>query len=306
MTNDTAQSLLAQDYAVSGGDAAQWVAQQAVRALLYEVSVTPKPGLVDRANTGAHTDMDFFTFLDSAAVLSPYFARVTQLAAEFPGEPETLLQQLRQPGIDAEETMLRATGGINTHKGAIYSLGILCAACGCLQRKGVRPSLNLLLETSARIGRVKEQELRELPTQKPLSNGEKLYRQYGLGGIRGEVAAGFPNLRQYGYPVLSGLLNDGISPDQAGLVALLHLIARVNDTNMIKRAGMKRFQTVQARVGETLATENDVEKLMAYAVLLDKEFIRQHISPGGCADLLAAAFFCYFLLEPGAAGRHSL
>ena len=106
-------------------------ARLAVRALLYEVTTTPKPGLVDRRNSGSHKDMDVFTFMDSAAALYPYFedcARTGRETAEQPA-PETFAA-LRPLGCEAEGEMLDATGGVNTHKGAVFSVGIVCAALG--------------------------------------------------------------------------------------------------------------------------------------------------------------------------------
>jgi hypothetical protein len=109
-------------------------ARLARAALEAEVSATPKPGLVDRANTGAHRDMDYDLFLRSAAALEPFFADFYRLGAETPCD--RLLPALRARGLTAEEAMFRATGGVNTHKGALFSLGLLCAACGALERRG--------------------------------------------------------------------------------------------------------------------------------------------------------------------------
>lgn len=109
------------------------------RAVFYEVTVTPKPGLVDRANCGVHRDMDIFTFLDSGAALLPYWRRFIRAgigAAKRP--PGELLPDLRFLGREAEEAMLRATGGVNTHKGLVFSMGLLCAALGMLTAGGVR------------------------------------------------------------------------------------------------------------------------------------------------------------------------
>ena len=114
-------------------------ARQAVRALLYEVTTTPKPGLVDRRNSGSHTDMDSFTFMSSAASLYPYFEACTRAGrktADGPA-PETFAA-LRPLGCEAEGEMLAATHGVNTHKGAIFSIGIVCAALGRLDRPGPR------------------------------------------------------------------------------------------------------------------------------------------------------------------------
>ena len=125
-------------------------ARLAVRALLYEVTTTPKPGLVDRRNSGSHKDMDVFTFMDSAAALYPYFedcARTGRETAEQPA-PETFAA-LRPLGCEAEGEMLDATGGINTHKGAVFSVGIVCAALGRLDRSLWAEAARVLAEVSA-------------------------------------------------------------------------------------------------------------------------------------------------------------
>ena len=111
------------------------IARLACQALLYEVATTPKPGLVDRANSGSHRDMDFFTFQASAAALWPYFARCAEIGMDTHSlPPEETFSRLRTPGKLAEGDMLRATAGVNTHKGAIFSMGILCGALGRLER----------------------------------------------------------------------------------------------------------------------------------------------------------------------------
>ena len=120
------EAILREAFARQDG---QTVAQLACRSLLYEVCVTPKPGLVDRQNSGDHRDMDLFTFLNSAPALFPYFERCVRQGWK-ETEPEALFPPLRWEGKLAEQAMLAATGGVNTHKGAIFSMGLCCAALG--------------------------------------------------------------------------------------------------------------------------------------------------------------------------------
>ena len=129
---------------------AQTAASLAVRALLYEVCTTPKPGLVDRVNSGSHKDMDIFTFMSSSAALWPYFAQCVRVGRDTAARPapETLAA-LRWPGKLAEGTMLSATGGVNTHKGAIFSLGLACAAVGRLDREQWDDSEMILAQVAA-------------------------------------------------------------------------------------------------------------------------------------------------------------
>ncbi|MDR3335196.1 MAG: citrate lyase holo-[acyl-carrier protein] synthase [Treponema sp.] len=269
---------------------ADFIAQQALRAMLFEVGVTPKPGLVDRSNSGAHKDMDYFTFVNSATALVPYFYQVTLESQRHEGEPESLLAALRFYGREAEETMDTKTGGVNTHKGLIFSLGLMCGAFGYLHRQGLPVTVDAVLALCGRIATPGLAELDQAGHTE--THGEKVYAAHGIRGIRGEAAAGFPSLAQY--PLLSTLLNQGYSPNDAGVVLLLHLLAQVQDTNIIYRAGIDALEKIQKQVQDFLAHEPDQAELLTFAEHLDQDFIRRHISPGGCADLVALSFMLHF------------
>ena len=205
------------------------IAQCAQKALLYEVSVTPKPGLVDRADNGAHRDMDFFTFLDSAAVLTPYFEECAAAGLEATecggkeADHAALLAKLRGPGKEAEREMLRATGGVNTHKGAIFLLGLLTAAAGfCLGWREEGFSEDMILRTA---GRIAEPALGDFAVPEPVertagtaeSAGLRQYRESGCTGVRGEAAAGFPSVKHAALPALKKALADGKNVNDAGV-----------------------------------------------------------------------------------------
>lgn len=166
-------------------------ARLAVRALLYEVTTTPKPGLVDRRNSGSHKDMDVFTFMDSAAALYPYFeacARTGRETAEQPA-PETFAA-LRPLGCEAEGEMLDATGGVNTHKGAVFSVGIVCAELGRLDRSLWAEAARVLAEVSAMTAGLTEKDFAGVTAENAATVGQKLYipvryhRCAGAGGSR--------------------------------------------------------------------------------------------------------------------------
>ena len=274
------------------------IAGLAVRALLYEVCTTPKPGLVDRANNGSHRDMDVFTFLDSTAALLPYFRKavsIGQRTAERP--PGEVFLRLRRAGLEAERAMFAATGGINTHKGAIFSLGTVCAAAGRLWRpEAPWPSAEEVLEECAALaGNAVEEDLAALRTQTVKTTGQRLFLERGLRGIRGELADGLPAVRTVGLPALERALNAGASLEEAGAAALVRLIAKVTDTNLIARGGMEGRQWA-AKAASALK-----EPLPGYEALeeLDQAFIEQNLSPGGCADLLAITYFLHFCQEAG-------
>ncbi len=253
----------------------QHIAAQARAALEREVLLTPKPGLVDAANTGAHRDMDRETFLRSAAALEPWFQSMAERGMAFPEEaPAALFAALRPMGMQAEQAMYAATGGVNTHKGALFSLGLLCAACGRLTAQNRPLTVETLCGLSAQMtAGITARELTGEDT-----HGLAAHAAYGARGVRGEAESGFASVRELALPHLSG-------PDGSWL-ALLHLISRVRDTNVLHRAGEEGLAWLQARAA-ALLTDFSLPALTA----LDGECIARNISPGGSADLLAIAFF---------------
>lgn len=271
------------------------IAAMSTRALLYEVSVTPKPGLVDYANTGAHRDMNQFTFIDSISALTSYFYEFTLKGLRFEGTAGQLFQALRYIGRRAEEAMHVATGNVNTHKGIIFSFGIICAAVGYLQHHGRLSDVDSLLQLCAAMAAESLGELAAIPKKVVSTHGEQVFSQYGLSGIRGEAAGGFLHVKSISLPVLRQLLEAKLSFNDAGAIALLHLIAKVDDTNIVARSNVEQLRMIQRKVQDLLQTVSEPQELLQAASALDQEFIRQNISPGGCADLLAITFLLWFL-----------
>lgn len=275
------------------------VAALATRALLYEVNVTPKPGLVDRDNCGAHRDMDIFTFIDSSVTLTSFFRDCTGLAMRHRGDIGSLLPVLRCPGLWAEDRMFAATKGVNTHKGLIFSLGLLCAGLGLIQSRNIENTVDALLQVCARIAMEIPGELSELPEGGEYTNGRKAFEHFGVTGARGEAASGYPHLRERGFPVLWEFVERGATPNDAGVAALLHLLACVEDTNMIARSNYATLLSIQNELDSLLSQEKDIEGIKNYAKLLDQRFCEQWLSPGGSADLLALAFMLLFARQEG-------
>lgn len=270
------------------------IARIAVQSLLCELYATPKPGLVDQSNSGSHADMDIFTFLGSAAALWPYFRRCARIGLEG-GRPGEIFARLRRAGLDAEQTMLRATGGVNTHKGAIFSMGILCGAAGTLlPEEWADPELvgNRCAALARGLVR-KDFEFMETPE----TAGEKLFEQYGITGARGQAESGFVAARLTGLPVLEQGLEKGISWNDSLCAALLHILAVTQDTNLIKRGNLAVLGQVQGALHAMLTANPYPPREVLEA--LDKAFIRQKLSPGGSADLLAVTCFFRFLKEAG-------
>lgn len=260
-------------------------------SLLLEVSATPKPGLVDRLGSGAHTDMDFSTFLASAAAIAPYFTACAQAGLALPQVDGASLGRIRPLGMACEKAMLAATGGVNTHKGAIFSLGTICGAVGRLWRAEApcRDPESILKECADMVSAAVEEDFTALSPDSARTAGERAYLERGFTGVRGEAAQGFPGVLHTALPVLESALKSGRSKNDAGVIALLYLIARGTDTNMVSRGGPERAK--KAAEDCTQLLERSPLPEMEEIARLDQEFIRDNLSPGGCADLLAAAFF---------------
>ncbi len=269
------------------------IGQYAVTSLLYEVAATPKPGLVDRFNQGAHADMDFFSFMASSAALSTYFIKCALRGAEFQGYSQReLFESLRPVGLEAEKAMFRATGGVNTHKGLIFSLGIISAASAYSLKEKERqsPDVEEICEmVSCMTQGLCSRELAAMDKTDGLTHGETLYKKYGFNGIRGEVESGFPTVRNCSLPMLVRLKSLKTSHINDVLVqTLLHLMAVNEDTNIAARHDKDTLGYVKKYASEVLAaggmyTASGIQMLQE----MDREFINKNISPGGSADLLA-------------------
>lgn len=269
-------------------------ASLALKALLYEACTTPKPGLVDRMDSGSHQDMDIFTFMDSASVLWPYFEACARIGRQTASLPATeTFYRLREEGKKAEGDMAGATGGVNTHKGAIFSVGILCAALGRLDREKWRTPEIVLDECAAMTKGLTAHDFAGLTEESARTAGQKLYLHYRITGVRGQMEDALPAVRYAGLPALKAGLARGLSLNDAGCAALLALMTAADDTNLIARSDKKTWQETVFRLKELLA-ENpypNAETLQQ----LNREFIQKNLSPGGSADLLAICYLLYFL-----------
>ena len=226
----------------------RFAGQMAQRALLYEIGITPKPGLVDRNNNGSHRDMDFFTFQRSAVALYPFFEECARIGRETRSlSPSETLARLRFPGKLAEGWMRAATGGVNTHKGAIFSLGILCGALGRLEREAWCDPLAVLTVCADMCAELTTDINHPVDTV-----GTRLYRDHGITGARGQAAAGYPAVLRFGLPKLEAGLSAGLSTNDAACAALLSLISETTDTNMIHRGGLEKQQETAKAVSVLL------------------------------------------------------
>jgi len=276
------------------------IAALALQSLLDEVYATPKPGLVDRRNTGSHRDMDAALFEKSARALEPYLQLCVQLGQRTAqAEPPETFALLRQAGLAAEKSMYAATHGVNTHKGAIFSLGVLCGALGRLwtaEKKAI--PLPALFDACAQLTQ-KAME-KDLSTAVGDTAGQRYYLQTGCRGVRGEAASGFATVRHVGWPAFEKGLCAGLERERAGVCALIYLIARTEDSALYHRGGARGAAYAMEAARQLLAAspfpaQQDIEAL-------DDAFIARNLSPGGCADLLAVIFFLDHLRTDGYTG----
>lgn len=276
---------------------AHHIASLAQRAILYEVSTTPKPGLVDRDNPGAHRDMDFFTFMASSSVLYKGFYDCTLEGLNFHGDDSTkLLDRVRQPGIQCEKRMFEATNGVNTHKGIIFSLGILCAVVGNLYRKSetLEFTIEEICEEVKKVAKeLTFNDFKGVKDKKELTHGERLYIKYGYKGIRGEVESGFSSVRKSALGVLRNWNSDKkLTVNDLFLEILLNLMAYSEDTNVVIRGGIESLVYVK-EISKAFLEAGGMKQPNAKEKLeeINKSFIDRNISPGGSADLLAVSLF---------------
>ncbi|MCP3966730.1 MAG: triphosphoribosyl-dephospho-CoA synthase MdcB [Lentisphaerae bacterium] len=252
------------------------IAKIATESLLAELEAYPKPGMVSYVDNGSHSDMNAATFERSIEALTPYWTKLYTA-----GTQSLSLSVIRQTGIDAESKMLEATNGINTHKGAIFAIGLLVTAAG--------------MEQTSRAGKVVSKnwanKLLKPSEFTPLTNGSKFYRQHGIKGARGEAANGFPSIYECGLPAYRKALQV-FTPQVAAIHSFYAMLEKVQDTTLLHRGGLdgliyaKKCASAFNSAGGVFA--HDWKKL---AIQFHQKFIKLNLSAGGVADLLAATIF---------------
>ncbi|MDO4264853.1 MAG: triphosphoribosyl-dephospho-CoA synthase CitG [Eubacteriales bacterium] len=279
-----------------------WIADEigklAFEALLEELYTTPKPGLVDLYSCGAHRDMDVPMFERSAEALRPWFVRMAKQGFLHQGTPEELFSEIRKTGLRAEAAMYRATGGVNTHKGMIFTLGIFCAAAGLLSREEYELTQERLIAAQMQMtAETLKRELSEIAEHDAVSNGEKNLRKYGTTGVRGEAIKGYRSLTGIALPVLLEGIREGRPWNLIKLQTLFTLMQSVEDSNVLHRQDPGALDEMH-REAEAFLKTGGAYAQTAEEMLreMDRLYIEKNLSPGGCADLLAAAIFLQFLL----------
>ncbi len=267
------------------------IGRAAVVALYDELALEPKPGLVSFVDSGSHSDMDAQTFMRSLFSLRHTFSRLAALGAAGSHFPD-----LEREGVAAEARMLHATGGINTHRGAIFTLGLLCAGAGKLRALGV--AVNAPALRSTLLDQWGDALARRVPPSQP-SHGSLAARSLGLRSANAEAALGFPVLFETTLPALRDSLSRGSAPRLARIDALFHTMTVLDDTNLAHRGGLAGLRFVQRAARDYLRAGGAVRADgVDHARRLHREFVARRLSPGGAADLLAAACWAERLCRP--------
>ena len=253
----------------------------AIVSLYDELALAPKPGLVSFVDAGSHDDMDAGTFLRSLFALRHYFPRI---AAQ--GAASADFVPLEALGLAAEARMLRATGGVNTHRGAIFTLGLLCAAAGAARGDCDATTLRATLlarwgdALAARVHRVRD------------THGARAARAHGLRSAAEEAAQGLPTLFEHVLPALHAARRGGADDRGAKLHALFTAMAEVDDTNLVHRGGLQGLRDAKWLARDFLARGGGLSPDAAVrAARAHTLFVERRLSPGGAADLLAAALW---------------
>ena len=266
--------------------ATEWVGRAAIVALYDELALFPKPGLVSFVDRGSHDDMNATTFMRSLFALRGYFVEVAALGAA--DEP---FKRLQAAAITAEARMQAATGGINTHRGAIFTLGLLCAAAGALVQQDVPiDDAHLRRTLRERWG----DALVARRARPRASHGRAARAALGLRGVEDEAIDGFPVLFDHAVPTLLRELADGTDARRARLQTFFTIVARLDDTNLAHRGGHTGL--VDARMlARRFLDDGGIHAPDAelHAEDIHRAFVARRLSPGGAADVLAAA--CWYV-----------
>ncbi len=264
------------------------LASWASDALREEAWLTPKPGLVDGRGPGAHRDMDIALLLRSAGVLERWFERLAEVSRGRPLDGQ-LRTDLGEIGRRAEADMLAHTGGVNTHRGALFSLGLLIAAAAT----GSTGTTEVVTGAGALAG---SPDAGAPPEAE--SHGRRARLLVPLVGARHQAAKGFPAVVDAALPMLWRQRAAGVAEDAARLDTLLALMAIVDDTCVLYRGGPSGLRLVKTGARAALdAGGAGTPRGRSALAMLDDRLVLARLSPGGSGDLLAATLLLDRLAE---------
>ena len=258
------------------------VSQMALKAMISEVSTFPSFGLVSPISSGAHKDMDYYTFLNSAVAITPFLKKMFEVGYSY-YSPEYIFDAIRDIGKECEKKMFEATNNINTHKGMIFLMGISMAAIGkaLYENKEFYQIQDIIKSMVKNI----LDDFKELHKKEKLTHGERLYLEYGFTGIRGQVQDGLSVLFDN---IIDNYINSDLKENDLYTQILIELMARVEDSTVVYRHDISTLRKVQSDAKDLLNIGGIfTEKGRQKCHHLEDLYIKENISPGGCADLLA-------------------
>ncbi|MBC3951162.1 triphosphoribosyl-dephospho-CoA synthase [Pseudomonas folii] len=263
---------------------AEQLADLAVDALIDEADLSPKPALVDRRGSGAHSDLHLGLMHASALSLWPMFKDMAEAAEQFGEIGQPLREALGRIGREGEAAMLRTTNGVNTHRGAIWALGLLVTAAA------LEPDNCSAAQLTFRAAQLALIEDRNVVAQ--LSHGAQVAQRYGAMGAKEQAQLGFPAVMQKGLPQLQRSRASGSGEQNARLDALLAIMTTLADTCVLYRSGLEGLHTMQQGAQQVLDAGGSASLAGRRCLhALDQQLLQLNASPGGAADLLAACLF---------------
>ncbi|AFJ48585.1 triphosphoribosyl-dephospho-CoA synthase [Shimwellia blattae] len=271
-------------------ECASWLAARATASLIDEARLSPKPGLVDSRGNGAHRDLSLALMERSAHSLTPTFH---QLALQSWLRPVdiALRETVGRLGREGERAMMQATGGVNTHRGAIWALGLLVSASAML---GAGASSHQVARRAAMLA-----QLPDSAAPRVFSNGLRATHRYRVPGAREEATSGFPHIMTRALPQLRQSRARGSRECEARLDALMAVMTSLSDTCVLNRAGMPGLEAMQNGARAVLAAGGCATVPGRQALArLDDRMLALNASPGGAADLLAATLFLDSISNP--------
>ena len=262
-------------------------------ALQAELDTTPKPGLVDRNDNGAHRDMDHALMQRSIQALHPYFVRLAQLGFT---DKQPCHDEIVNIGIEAEREMFKATGGVNTHKGALFSIGLAAVAlageafsritqaerCGTMAYNDVNSKQIQSLSNSIA-------SLARLFPDTNGTHGSKAKANNILKGALDNAREGYTQLFKAWLPFYIDRIAEG--DNYALHKTLLRIMCDLDDTNIVYRTSMETMQEVKTEAKQMLDTSRNIVNFEAALQAMNTDYIHRNISPGGSADMLSLVVF---------------
>ncbi len=253
------------------------LAKLATMALQSELDTSPKPGLVDTIDAGAHQDMDYNLMCRSIRALHPHFVALAQLGYQ---EKLPTSEEIRHLGLEAEREMLLATDNVNTHKGALFAMGLVLIAAahnyyihGVIQEQPLRADICRLAA--------------DFPAPQG-THGDAVRRQYNVGGALAQAVAGYTDLFADWLPYLRQLKGDTFAAHKT----LLYIMTTLDDTNILHRKGAQVAFEVKEEARALLSNFSE-----AALIKLNQRYIKENISPGGSADILSLTFLLNAILS---------